>query len=212
MSGAVIFLDNEPYPQGYFSKWKSKSLQKDFSFVVLGKSTPWFNTEPMMSAAHDEGIAIASPDYEGHQTLHHILRRDIMGLGRVLVVDDEENIRKVLRMTLTKAGYDVVEAEDGEKGIAAIRSGDNPLLLDTIICDIRMPKVNGVEAIAYFRAQFPSVPVIVLTGHPDPTLATALLKQGVVEYLTKPIEPEKLVAAVNKAVKEHVLFKDQFIV
>lgn len=135
-----------------------------------------------------------------------------MGLGRVLVVDDEENIRKVLRMTLTKAGYDVVEAEDGEKGIAAIRSGDNPLLLDTIICDIRMPKVNGVEAIAYFRSQFPSVPVIVLTGHPDPALATALLKQGVVEYLTKPIEPEKLVAAVTKAVKDHVLFKDQFIV
>jgi two-component system chemotaxis response regulator CheY len=106
----------------------------------------------------------------------------------------------------------VVEAEDGEKGIAAIRSGDNPLLLDTIICDIRMPKVNGVEAIAYFRSQFPSVPVIVLTGHPDPALATALLKQGVAEYLTKPIEPEKLVAAVNKAVKDHVLFKDQFIV
>jgi two-component system chemotaxis response regulator CheY len=135
-----------------------------------------------------------------------------MGLGRILVVDDEENIRKVLRMTLTKAGYDVVEAEDGEKGIAAIRSGDNPLLLDTIICDIRMPKVNGVEAIAYFRAQFPSVPVIVLTGHPDPALATSLLKQGVVEYLTKPIEPEKLVAVVSKTVKEHILFKDQFIV
>jgi two-component system chemotaxis response regulator CheY len=135
-----------------------------------------------------------------------------MGLGRILVVDDEDQVRKVVRMTLTKAGYDVVEAEDGEKGIVAIKSGDNPLMLDAIICDIRMPKVNGIEAIAYFRAQFPSVPVIVLTAYPDPESAAGLLRQGVMEYLVKPVDPGKLTATVNKAVKAHVLFKDQFIV
>lgn len=126
-----------------------------------------------------------------------------MSSGRILVVDDDSFVRDAVRLTLTKAGYDVVEAEDGEKGIKAIRSGDNPLKLDTIICDIRMPKVNGMEAIAYFRSQFPSVPVIVLTGHPDLEGATSLFKQGVAEYLVKPIEPEKLTAAVNKAVKEY---------
>jgi two-component system chemotaxis response regulator CheY len=133
-----------------------------------------------------------------------------MGLGRVLIVDDEENVRKLVRITLTKAGYDVIEAEDGEKGIAAIRSGDNPLVLDTIICDLKMPKINGMEAIAFFRSQFPSVPVIVLTGHPSVEGASTLFKQGVLDYLVKPVEPQKLIEAVAKAVKGHVLFKDQF--
>jgi len=133
-----------------------------------------------------------------------------MSLGRILVVDDEANVRKTVNLALTKAGYDVVEAEDGEQGIQAIRSGDNPLLVDTIICDIYMPKINGVEAIAYFRSQFPSVPVIVMTGQPDVHNASALFKQGVVDYLVKPVEADKLVAVVKKAAKEHVLFKDQF--
>jgi two-component system chemotaxis response regulator CheY len=135
-----------------------------------------------------------------------------MGLGRVLVVDDEPNIRKVLRLTLTMAGFDVVEAEDGEKGVAAIQKSDeNALLVDVIICDIRMPKVNGIEAIAYFRSQFPSVPVIVLTAYPDLKVAAALLKEGVTEYLVKPVEAKQLIAAVHratfqKAVKGHVFF------
>lgn len=130
--------------------------------------------------------------------------------GRVLVVDDEPDVRRTVKLTLTKAGFDVVEAEDGQAGIEAIRSGDNPLSVDTIICDMQMPKVNGMEAVAYFREQFPSVPVIVLTGNPDFKDANELFKQGVVEYLTKPIESEKLVEAVKKAANNHVLFKDQF--
>ena len=125
-----------------------------------------------------------------------------MALGRVLIVDDEADIRKMVKMTLTKAGYDVIEAEDGEKGIAAIRSGDNPLVLNAIICDLAMPKVSGMEAIAYFRSQFPSCPVIVLSGTGTIDKASALFKQGVVEFLSKPVEPEKLIASVNKAVKE----------
>jgi two-component system chemotaxis response regulator CheY len=127
----------------------------------------------------------------------------------VLVVDDEADVRKSVRLTLVKAGYDVVEAEDGEKAIQAIRADDNPLMIDAIVTDIHMPKVNGMEAIAFFRSQFPSVPVIVLTGQPDLGGASHLYKQGVVEYLVKPVEPEKLTAAVHKAAQEHV-FKDDF--
>jgi len=133
-----------------------------------------------------------------------------MAEGRVLVVDDEPDVRRTIRIALTKAGFDVVEAEDGQAGIEAIRSGDNPLAVDTIICDMKMPKVNGMEAIAYFRQQFPSVPVIVFTGNPDFKDANELFKQGIVEYLTKPIETEKLVEAVKKAANRHELFKDQF--
>jgi DNA-binding NtrC family response regulator len=132
-----------------------------------------------------------------------------MGLGRVLVVDDEADIRKTVRLTLTKAGFDVVEAEDGEKAIKEIRSGDNPVMVDAILCDIHMPKINGVEAIAFFRQQFPQVPVIVLTGQPEVRGATELMKQGVVDYLVKPVSPEKLTEVVGKHVKAHV-YKDKF--
>ena len=130
-----------------------------------------------------------------------------MAKGRVLVVDDEADLRKSARLILTKAGYDVVEAEDGEKAIQAIRSGDNPLLVDTIIMDLVMPKVNGVEAIAFMRSQFPKVPILVLTGHPNVQNAAELFKQGVVDYLVKPIVPDKLLASVDKAVKERELFE-----
>nr|MBI3611853.1 response regulator [Nitrospirota bacterium] len=133
-----------------------------------------------------------------------------MSMGRVLVVDDEADVRKSIRLILARAGYDVVEAEDGEKGIAAIKADGNALLVDTIVCDLYMPKVNGTEAIAYFRQQFPSVPVIVLTGKPDIPNAASLFKQGIADYLVKPVEAEKLTAAVHKAAREHVLFKGQF--
>ncbi len=119
--------------------------------------------------------------------------------GRVLVIDDEPEVRKIVRFALEKQGYDVVEAEDGEKAIETIRSGDNSLLTDVIICDVRMPKINGLEAVAFFREQFPSVPIIVLTGYPDMELATSFIKQGVMEYLVKPVEREKLIETVDKA-------------
>ena len=131
-----------------------------------------------------------------------------MGLGRILVVDDEPHIRTTVKMVLTKAGYDVVEAEDGEKGIQAITSNDNPLMVDMILCDIQMPKIDGVGAIAHFRSQFPSVPVVVMTGHPDIQSATALMKQGVTDYLIKPLEKDKLLAVVQEAIKKHVLYKN----
>lgn len=123
--------------------------------------------------------------------------------GRVLVVDDEADVRKAVSLALTKSGYQVVEADDGKKAVEVISSDDNPLMVDVIICDIRMPNVNGVEAIAYFRRQYPALPIIVLTGFPDVQLATSLLKQGVADYVVKPVERDKLVAAVESAMKQY---------
>ena len=125
--------------------------------------------------------------------------------GRVLVVDDEPDIRKVVRMTLQKAGYEVIEAENGEKAIEAINTGENRLLLDVLVCDIRMPKINGVEAIAYFQQEWPRVPIIVLTGFPDTDMATSFLRSGVVDYLVKPVEGEKLRTAVARAMEQREL-------
>ena len=127
--------------------------------------------------------------------------------GLVLVVDDEPDVRKVVRMTLEKAGYDVIEAEDGEKAIAAIKEGENPLVLDVIITDIRMPKINGVEAISYFQDQWPSVPLIVLTGFPDTQMATDMIKRGIKDYLVKPVEAERLKTAVANAMEQREIHR-----
>jgi DNA-binding NtrC family response regulator len=134
-----------------------------------------------------------------------------MSEGKVLVVDDEADVRKSVRLILSKAGYDVIEAEDGEVGVQTVKSGDNPFSLDAIICDLNMPKMSGMEAIPYFRSQFPSCPVIVLTGAGTVERANTLFKQGVVEFLTKPIDQPKLLGAVKKAVSEGG-WKDKFTV
>jgi DNA-binding NtrC family response regulator len=125
----------------------------------------------------------------------------LTGNGRVLVADDEPSVRTVVRWVLEKAGYDVLEAENGEKAIEVISSGENRLVLDAVICDIRMPKINGVEAIHYFQREYPHVPVIVLTGYPDTGMAVSFLGHGVVDYLVKPVQAEILKATVAKAVE-----------
>ncbi len=118
--------------------------------------------------------------------------------GRILIIDDEEEIREVLKMHLESAGYMVIEAVDGEDGINKMREGANLLQVGLIITDIRMPKVNGVEAIDYLRTNAPSKPILVITGYPDTELAISLLKKGVKEYLVKPVEKKVLLEKVKK--------------
>ena len=104
-------------------------------------------------------------------------------------------------------GYEVIEAEDGLRAIQVINEGENPLLLDVIITDIRMPKINGVEAINYFQKQYPRVPLIVLTSSPDMEMATGFLKKGIVDYLIKPAAKEQLLNSVNKAMEQRELHR-----
>ncbi len=122
----------------------------------------------------------------------------------ILIVDDDEAVRDVIRLQLSGTRYTILEAEDGEKAIQCLN--DNPLTVDAIICDVRMPKINGVEAVAYFRREFTGTPVIVLTGFPDVDLAVSFMKQGVVEFLVKPVEKEKLIETVDKAASQRTLF------
>jgi len=121
--------------------------------------------------------------------------------GGVLVVDDEPAIRKIVRMTLEKLGYYVVEAEDGQQAMTLLNEGEHPMVIDVIITDIRMPNINGIEAIEYFQREYPSVPLIVLTGFPDMDLATQLMKQGITDYLVKPVDRKKLTTAVADAIE-----------
>ena len=125
-----------------------------------------------------------------------------MSKGRVLVVDDEADVRKSVRLILSKAGYDVDEAEDPEAGVAQVKSGSNKLPLNAIITDLNMPKINEIIVVPYLRSQFPSCPVIVLSGSKMMERSAKLFKDAGVEFLAKPINQEQLLGALNKAVNK----------
>ncbi len=116
------------------------------------------------------------------------------------MIDDEEDVREVLRLHLESEGYNVLEAENGEDGISVLRSEDNLINVGVILCDIRMPKVNGIECIDFLRKEAPGIPIVVVTGYPDTEMATNLMKKGVKDYLVKPVEKDKLLGTVNKLV------------
>ena len=118
--------------------------------------------------------------------------------GKILIIDDESEVREVLRLHLESANYNVIEASDGEEGVSMMKSGSNLLQVGMIICDIRMPKVNGIEAIDYLKKNAPSIPIVVVTGYPDSDLAVSLLKKGVKDHMVKPIEKAKLLAKVSE--------------
>ena len=128
-------------------------------------------------------------------------------LHKILIIDDEEPVRNTIKLQLAGTEYDILEAADGEAGITLLNSGDNALTVELVICDIRMPKIDGIEAVSYFRREYPSTPVIVLTGYPDVDLAVDFMKQGASDYLVKPVEKEKLIAAVDRAISQRSLFR-----
>jgi len=124
----------------------------------------------------------------------------------VLVLDDEADVRTAIQLQLKGTRFDVLEAENVEQAIVLL--GDNPISIDVIICDVRMPGVSGVEAVATFQREYPTTPVIVLTGFPDVDLAVDFMKKkDVVEFLTKPVEKDKLIAAVEQAASGRKLFE-----
>ena len=125
----------------------------------------------------------------------------LTGNGRVLVVDDEPSVRTIVRLVLEKAGYEVLEAENGATAIEALNTGENRLVLDVVISDIRMPKINGVQAIEYFQREYPHVPIIVLTAYPETKMAVSFVRSGVADYLIKPVDAQKLRDAVAKAME-----------
>ena len=125
-----------------------------------------------------------------------------MGKGRVLVVDDEADVRRSVRLILVKAGYDVDEAEHPEAGASLVKSGANKLPLNAIITDLSMPTVNEIIVVPYLQSQFPSCPIIVLSGSKMLDRSAKLFKDAGVQFLAKPINQEQLLGAVNKAVSK----------
>lgn len=123
-----------------------------------------------------------------------------MAIGKIMVVDDEKNVRDIIRLQLEQKGFHVLEAENGEQAIKTLNEGNNLVSLGLILCDIRMPKVNGIEVIDYLKKEAPGVPIVVLTGYPDTDLAVSLMKKGVKDYLVKPVDKAKLLETVDSIV------------
>jgi two-component system chemotaxis response regulator CheY len=123
-----------------------------------------------------------------------------MPKGKIMIVDDEKEVREVIRIHLDVNGYNLLEAENGEEAIKILRSEDNMVNVGLILCDIRMPKVNGIECIDFLRQEAPGIPVVVVTGYPDTEVATNLMKKGIKDYLVKPVEKKKLLDTVEKLI------------
>ena len=127
-------------------------------------------------------------------------------LGNILVTDDDPNIREFIRIILEDSGYNVLEAEDGVQAITVLISGRDPsLVVDTIIIDLSMPNIEGVEALTYFQKNFPGIPLVILTGIVDLELAASYLQRGITNYLVKPVGVEPLKSSVALAIAERQL-------
>ncbi len=112
----------------------------------------------------------------------------------ILVVDDEEPIRKVLKTHLTKAGYSVVQSSGG-KGIFEVLEDTQ---FELLICDIKMPEVDGVDILRYTKEHL-DTPVIMLTGLTDTAVAVDVMKKGAFDYVMKPVKKEDLLGTIQKA-------------
>lgn len=124
----------------------------------------------------------------------------------ILVVNDNPDICNSIKVICESSGYEVQEAEDRLEAINVLRSAEeNFMSIDAIIADISMPKITGLEAIAYFQKEFPNIPLIVLTEISDLELAISFTDRGISNYLVKPIEPEHLKASVAGAVRHRQL-------
>jgi two-component system response regulator AtoC len=116
---------------------------------------------------------------------------------RVLIADDEKNMRWVLGQALTADGYEVIEAADGKSALAAI-SEQPP---DLMILDHKMPAPDGMEVLRRIRSKDLMFPVIMLTAHGNVATAVEAMKAGASEYLTKPFDLEELKLSIDKALK-----------
>ena len=118
------------------------------------------------------------------------------GSGRILVVDDEPHIRRVLSVVLEGRGYQVMMASDGLQGLSEL-GGDT---VDLVILDLMMPGANGLEVLSKIRSdpQRSETPVIILTAKGQDTDRDAALAGGANDFLTKPFSPKKLLARIEE--------------
>ncbi len=126
------------------------------------------------------------------------------GAARILVVDDEQKMRRLLEMALRGMGYEVVQAADGAEALA--RFDESPF--DMVLTDMRMPRMNGLELLRSLRERGEELPVVVLTAHGTVESAVAAMKLGAVDYIIRPFEMETVELAVTRALAMSVVQRE----
>ena len=119
-------------------------------------------------------------------------------MSRILVVDDERNIRRVLQALLEASGHEVDAASDGDEARAMLRRCSEDY--DLVLTDLRMPGCDGMQLLRWVRAAQPDTPTVMLTAHGTVDIAVAAMREGAFDFITKPFEDAELSAIVEKAV------------
>ena len=118
-------------------------------------------------------------------------------MSKILIIEDEETIRRVLIKILTEENkdYQVFEAEDGLAGLEAIKKSD----FDLILCDIKMPKMDGVEVLDAAKKIKPEIPIVMISGHGDLDTAINTMRLGAYDYISKPPDLNRLLNTIRNA-------------
>lgn len=120
---------------------------------------------------------------------------------RVLVVDDEEGVRNVLRRTLEGAGYQVITAANGQDALEQISRQE----IEVALLDIKMPGMSGTEVLDKLTADWPDICVIMVTAVTDTQTAVEAMKMGAYDYISKPFNQDDLVLKVQRAIERRAL-------
>ena len=123
-----------------------------------------------------------------------------MPTPRILIVDDEANVRLMLRTTLESSGYEVREAADGPGALGHLRMSQ----CDLIVLDLRMPGIDGMETLRCLRGEGDGTPVVMLTAHGSIPDAVTAMRLGAIDFLTKPITPQALRAVIADVIHRQV--------
>jgi len=120
-------------------------------------------------------------------------------MKKILLIEDEEPIRRVLSKILTEEnkGYDITESEDGKDGFLKLTKED----YDLVLCDIKMPKMDGVEVLHNVRENGIDIPFIMLTGHGNISTAVEAMKAGAFDFISKPPDLNRLLTSVRNALE-----------
>lgn len=121
------------------------------------------------------------------------------GRGRVLVVEDEPELRRLVRRSLVRFGHEVAEALNGRDALRLMRERD----FDVVVSDVRMPDIGGLDLVEQLSAEHPDVSVVLVSGAPDLVTARRAKEYGVVDYLMKPVSSSLLRSVVWRGVVRH---------
>ncbi len=124
-----------------------------------------------------------------------------MARATVMVVDDERNMLRTLESILKADGYDAVLAASGREALDKLP--DQPV--QAIVCDARMPEMDGFQLLANTRKRYPHIPVIMITAYATPKLAVKAVKGGAADYISKPFEPEELLHVIRTVIHGELL-------